>query len=226
MKRKVGNLLMITGAVLVSLALLLFLHNEWEAKRAETQASQVLEQMREQFLAENEEKENSGKSGHEGLAQEDAESEVGQDTSETENRKVMVVDGREYMGWLSIPAIGLELPVMAEWSYAGLKTAPGRYSGSLETGNLVIAGHNYARHFSPIKWLDTGTEVDITDASQTVWHYQVSALEKLNPDQVQDMTEPSETDDWNLTLFTCTTGGQMRYAVRCKAVGMERRDMP
>lgn len=59
-------------------------------------------------------------------------------------------NGYEYIGYLSIPSIGLALPVMKQWSYAGLKIAPGRYSGSLYTDDLVIAGHNYNRHFSPM----------------------------------------------------------------------------
>ena len=38
----------------------------------------------------------------------------------------------------SIPSIGLELPVMDQWSYAGLKIAPGRYSGTTYADDLVM----------------------------------------------------------------------------------------
>ena len=57
----------------------------------------------------------------------------------------------------------LALPVMQQWSYPGLKIAPGRYSGSLYTDDLVIAGHNYARHFGPLAQLTVGTEVLFVD---------------------------------------------------------------
>ena len=33
------------------------------------------------------------------------------------------------------------------------------------------------------------------------------------------MTTAAETDSWNLTLFTCTSGGNARYAVRCVRTG-------
>lgn len=39
--------------------------------------------------------------------------------------------------------------------------------------------------------------------------------EVLQPTQIEKMTVKSSGDDWDLTLFTCTTGGQARYALRC-----------
>ena len=38
---------------------------------------------------------------------------------------VTELNGWDYIGYLSIPSIGLELPVLSQWSYAGLKIAPG-----------------------------------------------------------------------------------------------------
>ena len=104
---------------------------------------------------------------------------------------------------------------MKQWSYPGLKIAPGRYAGSLAADDLVVAGHNYARHFSPIKNLAVGTEVLFVDMDGKTWHYEVSAGEVLQPTQIEKMTVKSFGDDWDLTLFTCTTGGQARYALRC-----------
>ena len=132
--------------------------------------------------------------------------------------KIISIDGNDYIGWLSIPSISLELPVMAQWSEEGLKTAPGRYAGSLAEDNLVIAGHNYRRHFSPIKWLDPGTEVLFTDAEERVRYYEIEETEELLPDQVDAMITKTEKDTWNLTLFTCTTSGQARCAVRCRRI--------
>ena len=40
------------------------------------------------------------------------------------------VDGQRYIGVLRIPALSLELPVISEWSYSGLKESPCRYIGS------------------------------------------------------------------------------------------------
>ena len=205
MRKEAGNLLMFAGAVSVLLALLLFVHNQWEAKQAEERAAQVVAQLEEQIA---EQQEPSAAAEPEPTEESSAEPE--------QQPQALTVDGKTYIGYLSIPAIDLTLPVQAEWSYQGLKTAPGRYSGSAETQDLVIAGHNYARHFTPIKWLTVGTEVDFVDTGNRVWRYQVSAVETLQPEQVDEMITPSTS--WDLTLFACTAGGGARYTVRCTAV--------
>ena len=129
---------------------------------------------------------------------------------------VTELNGWDYIGYLSIPSIGLELPVMSQWSYAGLKIAPGRYSGSTYADNMVVCAHNYAKHFSPIKWLTEGAQVYFTDMDGMRWTYEVSYVENLQPTQIEEMTEKTEeSDEWDLTLFTCTTGGSARCAVRC-----------
>ena len=51
------------------------------------------------------------------------------------------IDGRNYIGVLDIPALGLSFPIISEWSYDALQIAPCRYSGSAYLDNLVIAGH-------------------------------------------------------------------------------------
>ena len=131
---------------------------------------------------------------------------------------VTTIDGWDYIGYLSIPSIGLALPVMSEWSYPGLKIAPGRYAGSVFTDDLVICGHNYARHFSPVKRLAIGTTVQFVDMDGREWDYTVSKVETLQPTQIEEMVGQADGDDWDLTLFTCTTGGSARCAVRCTRV--------
>ena len=51
----------------------------------------------------------------------------------------------------------------------------------------------------------------LTDMDGNVFSYEVSSLETLSPYAVSDMT----SGDWDLTLFTCTVGGQSRLAIRC-----------
>ncbi len=197
MKRRAGMICMILGAVLIGAALSLFLYNEWDSARAEERAEQVLEQMQKQ-------------------TEDDAEEE--EEEEDDFGKEIISIDGNDYIGWISIPSISLELPVMAQWSEEGLKTAPGRYAGSPSEDNLVIAGHNYRRHFSPIKWLEPGTEVCFTDAEERVRYYEIEETEELLPDQVEAMITKTEKDTWDLTLFTCTTSGQARCAVRCRRI--------
>ena len=119
------------------------------------------------------------------------------------------------MGFLSLPTLELELPVMADWSEAKLKLSPCRYYGSVNGNDLVICAHNYARHFGRLTELKSGDNVLFTDLDGTVTRYAVAEIQVLGPDQVEDMT----SGDYPLTLFTCTYGGKSRVTVRCDAVG-------
>lgn len=128
--------------------------------------------------------------------------------------RTIEIDGYEYIGTLSIPSYGLELPVMAEWSYPGLKIAPGRYTGSVWTDDLIICGHNYERHFGNLKYLEAGDEISFTDVDGNVFNYQVEEVIILQPTDVEEMVDQTSSE-WDLTLFTCTIGGQTRVTVRC-----------
>ena len=121
------------------------------------------------------------------------------------------IDGRNYIGVLDIPALELSLPIISEWSYDALQIAPCRYSGSAYLDNLVIAGHNYRSHFASLPQLQPGDTVTFTDMDGNVFSCAVSSLETLSPYAISDMT----SGDWDLTLFTCTVGGQSRLAIRC-----------
>ena len=62
----------------------------------------------------------------------------------------MNIDGMNFLGILSVPSKNLELPILADYSYELLDTAPCRYSGSYDSDDLVIGGHNYRSHFSKL----------------------------------------------------------------------------
>ena len=202
MRNKLGSLLIALGVLALLGAAGLFGYNQWDNARAEKAADAVLTQLEETI-----ERPKTILPGETVVSSEAA--------ADAPEMPVTFIDGYDYIGYLSIPSIGLALPVMQQWSEPGLKIAPGRYSGSLYNDDLVIAGHNYARHFSPIKHLAAGTEVLFVDMDGAVWHYAVSASEVLQPTQIEQMTTKTSADSWDLTLFTCTTGGQARYALRC-----------
>lgn len=131
----------------------------------------------------------------------------------------VVLDGKVYIGLLEVPSCKLALPVMRDWSYANLRIAPCRYSGSAADDDLVICGHNYATHFSPLRSVAVGSDVYFTAVSGERTHYIVSNRETIQPTAVEAMIEndqnSEQTADWDLTLFTCNLGGQTRCAVRC-----------
>lgn len=124
------------------------------------------------------------------------------------------VDGIDYIAQLTIPALGLDLPVASEWSYSTLTVSPCRYYGSAYTDNLVILAHNYSRHFGALHELTEGDEVTITDMDGNVFRYEVNFIETMRPSAVIDMIE----SDYELSLFTCTVGGKMRVCARCSLV--------
>ena len=125
------------------------------------------------------------------------------------------VDGQAYIGTLSIPELGLELPVTAEYSDELLKTAPCRYAGSLYTDDLVIAAHNYNSHFGKIGRLHEGAELIFTDLHSHAYRFCVTETEQLAGTATDEMLAGSE-ENWDLTLFTCTLNGQNRVTVRAE----------
>ena len=208
MKQKIGKICMVLGALLILASLGLLAYNKWDAARADKAAQTALGELEDTLTRTIEEK---NKADDVVL-----QPELDPDQPMTE----VELDGWNYIGYLSIPSIGLNLPVMSEWSYAGLKIAPGRYSGSTYADNMVVCAHNYAKHFSPIKWLAEGAEVYFTDMDGMRWSYEVSAVETIQPTQIEKMIEKTEdSENWDLTLFTCTTGGSARCAVRCVRTG-------
>lgn len=113
------------GSALVLAAVCLYVYDRLEDARAGAQAASAVSQLRQsQSIAAVSEAERPADSA-ESLPTEDAESEP-KPASETPASSVE----REYLGVLTIPALGLELPVQTEWSKANLKVSPCRQCGS------------------------------------------------------------------------------------------------
>ncbi|MBQ3009128.1 MAG: sortase [Oscillospiraceae bacterium] len=122
------------------------------------------------------------------------------------------IDGNLYIGVLEIPDYELKLPVISRWSDAALRVAPCRYTGSAYMDNMIVAAHDYRRHFAKIKKLEAGAPVYFTDIDGNRFEYKVLFREVLPPDAVEDML----AGDWDLTLFTCTSDAANRVTVRCE----------
>lgn len=201
MRRKLGTVCMTLGAVLLFAALSLFLWNRHEDSQAGTAVEKILPQLEEQINSASDDDENESSSSV-------------TDLYSTEMAEVEI-DEYSYIGYVSIPSLGLELPVMSDWSYPQLKISPCRYYGSTKTDDLVIAAHNYAQHFGSIKNLVPGDAVYFTDTDGVTTVYEVVEVDTLNPTAVEEMT----SSGYDLTLFTCTYGGQSRVTARCDRAG-------
>ncbi len=119
---------------------------------------------------------------------------------------------REYLGVLTIPALGLELPVQTEWSKANLKVSPCRQCGSTAGGDLVIAAHNYKSHFGRLSSLSEGDEVRFTSQDGAEAVYTVERTAQVSPEEPEALREGG----CPLVLYTCTPGGKARVVVYCQ----------
>lgn len=205
MKNRKGLFLISIGLLLVAAALLLTVHNMREETHAQQTADAAAEEILEVIRVERTEV-----SGEESSAAPETilpEYVLDPDMAMPETE----VDGTAYIGVLEIPACGLTLPVISEWSYAALKEAPCRYMGSVYSDDLILAGHNYRSHFGKLENLKIGDEIRFTDVNGNVFTYAVLDFESLNGAAVEEM----EAGDWELTLFTCDYSGRRRFTVRC-----------
>ena len=197
MKTK-GSIWIGLGLLLVVAALFLVGYNVYDNHRAEQVAGENAERLIEK------------------IEQTDASEQLQEDPSEPEmEMPIETIDGVEYIGVMRIPLLGLELPVIRDWSASHLRISPCRYKGSAYTGDFIIAGHNYSSHFANLKTLQPGDVVTFTDVEGTIFSYEVVELEVLKETLVEEM----ECGAWNLTLFTCTASGRSRVAIRCEEQG-------
>lgn len=187
MRNKAGFALMILGAALITSALLLFLHNRTDDDNAGAEAAAMLVQIQQT---------------------------IPEETDIPAKLTIEMVNGYNYIGYISIPALGLELPVLADWSENLLKVAPCRHFGSPEENNLVIAAHNYRNHFKYIGKLETDDIITFTDMNGGKNTYSVVSVTKVIPTDVESVQD----DACDLVLYTCTYGSEKRIVVGCKRV--------
>lgn len=188
------------GLLLLAAALFLSAYNEMESHEARNSAQKVIEQMCQSLPTET----------AAGPAETEAPAVPEYLLDVEREMPVQTINGRDYIGVLSIPSLELELPVISQWDYDALKVAPCRYSGSLYQDNLIICAHNYASHFGKLKNLRVGDTAIFTDMDENVVSFQLAAQETIQPENLEAM----EAGDWDLTLFTCTVGGQTRVTIR------------
>ena len=220
MKYKVAVLLMVMGLLLVLSAASLFMYNRWDEDRASLASSEMAQSFMtalQDKLAKSPAPSASALPGTlPGASAGTSAVLVPGAPAATENlgsasEPYLQIDNYNYIGVIAVPTLNVSLPVMDVWSYDRLKVSPCRYTGSIAGNNIVIAAHNYSRHFGRISQLAVGDPVTFTDAAGVVHHYTVDKIETLNPTSIREMTDSG----YALTMFTCTYSGQARVTVRC-----------
>ena len=194
-KRKLaGNILIITGLILLLGAGGLFFYNMLENNSFDREAHGLTEKIKKEMNI-----------------TDDVPVPAGSyEVQMTELQPVEIGDG-VFDGILSIPSIDLEMSVYDTWNDEYLRSSICRYYGSPYTDDFVIAGHNYRSGFGKLKDLEPGDEVYFTDMNGVVTRYTVAQIEVLDGTDISGML----SGGWPLSLYTCTYGGSARLTVRC-----------
>lgn len=195
MTKKIGTLIIVVGLMCLAAASVFFFHNQSESKKAGESANAVLTVLTAQI-------------------EEEKKAVSNENNSDEELNYIMPtvnIDGYDYIGYVEIPKIGIKLPVMSDWDYDRLKIAPCRNFGSVNTNDLVIAGHNYTVHFGKLDNLTEGDAVIFTDVNGKVYSYAVQKLDTVSAEDVDAV----QNSGYDLVLYTCTLSGKERTSVFC-----------
>lgn len=211
MKRKIfGSVCVVLGTLLVLSALAVTGLIFWKEERCGIHAQQAMEQLLEQLP---EEISPATPDTPNFPAMSPEATVTPQDPAYRPMPEVML-DGIPYIGYLNIPALKLDLPVIGECNEENLEIAPCRFYGTVYNKNFVIGGHRYRRHFRKLSTLGYGQKLSFTDMEGNVYTYEVVEQEILEPKQAEYLC----SGDWDLSLFTCTPGGLTRVVLRCVRV--------
>jgi len=154
MRKRAALICILTGAVLVISALLLFTYNQSESLHAD-EVSQKAVNALEEYI---------------------------DDNSANELDSAMI-DGYEYIGYIQIPDIDRKLPVLSQCDQQRLLFAPCQDTGAVAENTLVIAAHNYDAHFGRLYQLSLGSKTYFTALDGTTTEYSLVELTTLQPEE-------------------------------------------
>lgn len=209
MHKWIGVLCILAGLAVMGSAGWLFWENQQESQLSQMESAQTLIQVQQQ-IAEKQEQKQVQQQEPVGDAEPPATVAPIPDIYDVTMTEVEI-NGYGYIGYLSMPELDMELPVMADLDDSRLKIAPCRMTGTVKGENLVIGAHNYDATFGKLWFVSIGMDVFFTDMDGEVWQYRVAEVEDLQSNEGSRMCEGV----YPLTLFTCTYAGRSRLAVRC-----------
>ena len=208
--KRLGTFLMILGIILVTGALGLIVYNRLEDNRAGEESSSALDMLKEYIS------ENAGETTIVTTLDDGVQPDINVD--DIYNMPTFYNGVYDFIGYIQIPSLDLELPILDHWDYERLNVSPCRYYGSIKTNDLVLAGHNYSKHFGNLKLLQLGDKVLFYDPEGKVYIYEVADVQLVDPMEVGHVLDSKH----DLALFTCTLNSQSRVTVFCDLVPAER----
>ena len=191
---RMGLIFILLGAAALTAAALLAGRNLLVERRAEQNASQLLARV-EQWSAQPEQ-----------VIDQAVLADAPEDSP-------TIWDSYDVDGVLSIPSLGLKLPVLSQYTEDLLKVSPCIYQGlgGGQPQRLVIAGHNYRSHFGSLNQLAPGDEITYRSLDKTETFFRVTQLVETGAEDAALLEE----GQWDLTLLTCNLDMSRRLLVRC-----------
>ena len=139
---------------------------------------------------------------------------------------ILNVSGNGIMGYVSIPKLGVELPVYHGVSTEVLNIACGHLEGSSlpvggESTHCVLSAHRglpHARLFTDLDKLELGDTFQLTILEQTLT-YQVDQIKVVLPNEIDDVQIVAGED--LCTLLTCTPYGVNSHRLLVRGTRIE-----
>jgi len=123
-------------------------------------------------------------------------------------QKVIIKEQAIFPKKLVISKVGLSLPIFPrkvisdDWGVSDEGAFYLVNSGKLgEKGNVVIYGHNNNELLGPIRWLEVGDLITISDEKGKIFNYKVDEVKTVTLDEVEII---SDFGDRRVTLYTCS----------------------
>ena len=122
---------------------------------------------------------------------------------------------------LNIPKLGINYPVLSDWSEELLKISLNKYWGPNpnEVGNYCIVGHNYktGKMFGNLDQITNGDIIELTDSTGRKIQYSVYDRYVIEPTDTS-CTSQLTGGKKELTLITCKEYGSKRLVVKAREV--------
>ncbi len=148
----------------------------------------------------------------------DEETDVEEEQTSISKEDEAILKEGGVIGIIEIPGLDIRYPVMEGTGKGVLNAGIGHIpetAGIGESGNCVLCGHNGSRYgtfFTPLNQISIGDNVTIIDKNGQTHIYEVTDTEVVNP---YDNSIKTQGEEKELTLFTCSQKGTMRFVVRC-----------
>ena len=149
----------------------------------------------------------------------DEKKDVEEEQTSISKEDEAILEEGNVIGIIEIPSIDIRYPVMEGTGSAVLNAGIGHIpetAGIGESGNCVLCGHNGSRYgtfFTPLNQISIGDAVTIIDKKGQAHIYEVTETEVVNP---YDNSIKTQGEGKELTLFTCSQKGTMRFVVKCR----------